>query len=90
MFWFHRGPLIFSGSCNTFNNLVLDADLWILDAVAGFCIIRLHCLDSTSAADDQWSSGYGTEYTLPHSSHDVILATPERVWYLNIDPTPRV
>jgi hypothetical protein len=57
------------GSCN---NLDADFGSWILDA--GFCIIALHRLDSTSAACDGLVVISivvidGTEYTLPHSSH---------------------
>jgi hypothetical protein len=57
------------GSCN---NMDTDFGSWILDA--GFCIIALHRLDSTSAACDGFVVIsivviYGTEYTLLHSSH---------------------
>jgi hypothetical protein len=48
--------------------------IWTLILDPGFCIIALHCLDSTSAACDglvviSIVVIYGTEYTLPHSSH---------------------
>jgi hypothetical protein len=52
--------------------LILDPGSWILDA--GFCIIALHHLDSTSAECDNLVVISivvicGTVCTLPHSSH---------------------